>query len=177
MKKIAALASALLALAFLAGPARAEEKNPNKLFAALEAKFSEFETMGANFKTNPKFAQLVKYTCQKGNAFGGTFGVCRSGEGVVCGFKKEAYVACAMFCGTLAAGMKEADGFGESKCVTKQGKDKWGFADHQAAVTWAKVTVKANAQQLGFVQKLCPMLKKVSAKLPADLKEFAESCK
>lgn len=176
MKKLIAVSLTLAALTLVSRPALAEEKNPAKLFGMLTSKLESFKDMGAKYKEDAKFKEFIKYTCQKGNLLGGVFGVCRSGEGVVCGFKKEAYVACSLVCGGLAQGMKEADGFDASKCVTKQGKDKWGFANHEAAIAWAKGELKTKASTLGPVAKLCPMLKKVLGSLPPEVKSFAEAC-
>src|SRR5438445_9407283 len=121
MKKLIVVLTALLAFALFVRPAAAEEKNPGKLFKMLEDKLAAFQDMGAKYQENAKFKEFIKYTCQKGSLFGGVFGVCRSGEGIVCGHKKEAFVACSLICGGLAKGMKEADGFEASKCVTKHG--------------------------------------------------------
>src|SRR5205085_2063694 len=126
MKKLIVVVSALSAFALFVRSAAAEEKNPGKLFKMLEDKFAAFKDLGPKYQENAKFKEFIKHTCQKGNLFGGVFGVCRSGEGIVCGFKKEAFVACSLVCGGLAKGMKEAAGFEESKCVTKHDK-KWGF--------------------------------------------------
>jgi hypothetical protein len=175
---IVAIFASALTLVFVAQPAAAEEKNPGKLEKMLTAKLgSKIDFIkDAKFKQNKQFKDFIKYTCQKGNAFGGTFGVCRSGEGVVCGAKKEAYVACAVVCGVLGASMSESAGFAESKCVTKHGKDKWGFENHEAAVEWAKEQIKAKGQNVGPVVKLCAALKPHMASLPGEVKSFAEAC-
>jgi hypothetical protein len=178
MKKILVALSALFVLSLFAQPARAEEKNPNKLMKMLEDKLgSKLDFIkDAKYKENKQFKEFIKYSCQKGSLLGGVFGVCRSGEGIVCGAKKEAYMACAVLCGILGEGMAESAGFAESKCVTKHGKDKWGFADHHAAIAEAKNEIKAKAATVGPIVKLCNALKPVIAKLPANVKEFAESC-
>lgn len=157
-------------------PAVAEEKDPNKLFGMLASKIESLTPLPGNFKEDAKFKEFIKYTCQKGNFFKGVFGVCHSAEGAVCGFKKEAYVACSLLCGELAKGMPEAEGFATSQCVTKHGKDKWGFANHEGAVQWAKGALKTAPASLGPVQKLCPLVKKVADRLPPAVKEFAAAC-
>src|SRR5262249_10973784 len=122
MTRIVALISALFAFALFAAPAQArEEKNPNTLMQQLTGKLGDFKNLGANYDKNPNFQKAVKYICQKGSAFTGTFGVCRSAEGVVCGAKKEAFVLCSLICGPLA---HNYEGFESSKCVTKHGS-KW----------------------------------------------------
>ena len=175
MKKLVAVSLTLAALTLVSRPALAEERNPAKLFGMLTTKLESFKDMGAKYKEDAKFKEFIKYTCQKGNLLGGVFGVCRSGEGVVCGFKKEAYVACSIICHGLAGGMKESEGFAESKCVG-QGKTKWGFADPDAAIDFAITEIKTKAATLGPVQKICPAFKAISSKLPAKLQKFEEAC-
>jgi hypothetical protein len=176
MKKILVVLTAAFALSLLARPAHAEEKNPNKLFTMLTDKLASVGAMAGEVKTNPKFKEFIKYTCQKGSMLGGVFGVCRSGEGVVCGLKKEAFVACSIICGTIAGDMAEAAGFAESKCVVKHGKEKWGFADHHAAVQFAKDEIKTKAATVPALVKICGVVKKIAPKLPPEAQEFASAC-
>ena len=177
MKNFVITLSAVLALCLAAGPASAgEEKDPNKLFSMLTDKLASLKDLTGDLKSNPKFKEAIKYTCQKGSMMSGVFGVCRSAEGAVCGLKKEAYVACAIVCGAVAGDMKEAEGFAESKCVTKHGDKKWGFADHKAAIAWAKTEVKTKASTVPALAKICAAFKKVADKLPAEAKEFEAAC-
>jgi hypothetical protein len=177
MKKILAALTAVLALVLAAGPAAAkEEKDPNKLFSMLTEKLGSVSNVKGKLQEDKNFKEVIKYTCQKGNMLSGVFGVCRSAEGAVCGLKKEAYVACSIICGSIASGMKEAEGFAESKCVTKHGNGKWGFANHKAAIEWAKTEVKTKASTVPALVKVCGAFKKVSDKLPAEAKQFEEAC-
>ena len=170
MKKLLAALTAVLALCLAAGPAAAkEEKDPNKLFSMLTDKLSSFSNIKGKLQDDKNFKEVIKYTCQKGNMLSGVFGVCRSAEGAVCGLKKEAYVACSIICGAVASGMKESEGFAESKCV-QQGQKKWGFANHKAAIDWAKTEVKTKAATVPALVKICGAFKKVSDKLPAEAK-------
>jgi hypothetical protein len=173
MKKILVALSSLVALALFATPAQAaEEKNPNKLMTQLTGKLGEFKNFGANYDKNPNFQKAMKYICQKGSAFSGVFGVCRSGEGIVCGAKKEAFVACSIVCSALA---KNYEGFDNSKCVSKHAS-KWGFTTPQDAVAFAKTEIANKAGTLGPVKALCPMLKKIGTHLPPELHELATAC-
>ena len=177
MKNVVIALSAAFALCLAAAPAAAkEEKDPNKLFSMLTDKLGALKDLKGNIKEDKNFKEAIKYTCQKGNMLSGVFGVCRSAEGAVCGLKKEAYVACSIVCGAIAGDMKEAEGFAESKCVTKHGDKKWGFANHKAAIEWAKGEVKAKAASVPALAKICTAFKKVSDKLPAEAKEFEAAC-
>ena len=179
MKKLLVVALAAFAFSLAARPAYAEEKNPGKLFQMLTDKLSNVgatvASMSGEAKSNPKFKEFIKYSCQKGNLFGGVFGVCRSGEGAVCSLKKEAFVACSILCGSVAGDMAEAAGFAESKCVSKYAA-KWGFADHKAAVEWAKAEIKTKAATVPVLVKVCGVIKSIAPKLPAEAQQFASSC-
>lgn len=177
MKNAVIALSAVFALCLAAGPAAAkEEKDPNKLFGMLTAKLGSVSDVKGKLQEDKNFKEVIKYTCQKGSMLSGVFGVCRSAEGAVCGLKKEAYVACSIICGSIAGGMKESEGFAESKCVTKHGDKKWGFADHKAAIEWAKTEVKTKAATVPALVKICGAFKKISDKLPPEAKQFEDAC-
>ena len=143
------IAFAAIILVAAGRPAAAAE-SASGLFEKLTSSFSGVQQAGAANKE-----KALKHICQKGNFLGGVVGICRSGEGIVCGFKQEAFALCSVICGSIGANYQ---GFNDSKCVTKHGS-KFDFGG-KTPVEWAaaRIVEKAGAagQHLGSV---CGLLK------------------
>ena len=137
------------ALALVAARPAAAADNASALFTKLTSALAPAMQAGTGAKD-----KALKNICQKGNLLGGTFGVCRSGEGIVCGFKQEAFALCSVICGSIGANYQ---GFNDSKCVTKHGS-KYNFGG-KSPTEWAaaRIVEKAGAGQ--NLAKVCGLLK------------------
>jgi hypothetical protein len=155
--------SVIAALALLATARPASAEGANAIFAKLEAALSGPQSAAAKEKA-------LKNICQKGNAFGGTFGLCRSGEGIVCGFKQEAFALCSIICGDIG---KNYQGFNDSKCVTKHGS-KFDF-NGQTKAQWIAAKLGAKAKQNPQLAKVCNLIKTHGAKV-SQLKPLVDAC-
>ena len=163
------LKSALLGLvtifALVAGRPAAAADNAATLFNKLTSSLGGAIQAGTAGKD-----KALKNICQKGNLMGGVFGVCRSGEGVVCGFKQEAFALCSVICGSIGANYQ---GFNESKCVTKHGS-KYNFGG-KSPTEWAaaRIVEKAGAGQ--NLAKVCGLIKTHGAKV-SQLAPLTKAC-